>query len=154
VELVLERKHLNQDSAEGNLYVNKKWFCHTIEDKVRAAPGKWKKELKVYAKTAIPYGRYPVLVTWSERFKRQLTGIFNVPDFSGIRIHNGVNEKSSAGCVIVSYINDDGPNGIKNALINDPKAMNDLCKLVQKAQLTEKIYIEIVTKKELAGSWV
>lgn len=153
MELILERKILNKDSTEGNLYVNGKWFCHVIEDVVRAKPGEWKKELKVYAKTAIPYGRYPVMVTWSPKFKRQLTAIENVPDFIGIRIHNGTNEKSSAGCPIISYINDDGPDGIRNRVINDKAAMNDLCKLVQDAQKTEKVFIEIVEKKEQASSW-
>lgn len=154
MELILERKIHNADSTEGNLYVNGKWFCHVIEDVVRAKPGEWKKELKVYAKTAIPYGRYPVIVTWSNRFKRMLTGIFNVPDFEGIRIHNGTSEKSSAGCPIVSYINDDGPNGIRNRLINDPGAMNDLCDMIQRVQDKEKVWITIVDKKEDAKQYI
>jgi hypothetical protein len=140
MEIILERKIKNASSTEGNLYINGKWFCHTIEDVVRAAPGAWKSKLKVYAKTAIPYGVYPVLVTWSERFKRQLTGVFNVPDFSGIRIHNGTSEQSSAGCIIVSY-KDDAKN---KRLVNDKDAMNDLCDVVTKAQATEKVYLSIV----------
>ncbi len=147
MQIILERKIHNENSTEGNLYVNGKWFCHTIEDRVRAKPGEWKKELKVYGKTAIPYGIYPVLVTWSNRFKRPLTGVFNVPDFTGIRIHNGSSENSSAGCIIVSYKNDDG-DGSNNRLINDPKAMNDLCDMVQEAQKKGKVYIHIVDKKE------
>lgn len=153
MEIILERKFLNENSTEGNLYVNGKWFCHTIEDRVRAKPGEWKKELKIYGKTAIPYGRYPVLVTWSNAFKRQLTGVFNVPDFEGIRIHNGSSENSSAGCVIVSYKSDDGPDGKRNRIINEKKAMDDLCKMIQKAQKTQKIFIEIVEQKEQASSW-
>lgn len=153
MELILERKIKNATSTEGNLYVNGVWFCHTIEDVVRAAPGQWKPELKVYAKTAIPYGTYPVLVTWSNRFKRQLTGVFGVPDFSGIRIHNGSSENSSAGCIIVSYKNDDGPDGKKNRLVNDVKAMNDLCKKIQAAQKTEKVILDIVDRKEDSKYW-
>jgi hypothetical protein len=153
MELILERKVHNQDSTEGNLYVNGKWFCHTIEDKVRAKPGEWKKELKVYAKTAIPYGRYPVLVTWSNRFKRMLTGVFNVPDFEGIRIHNGSSEQSSAGCVIVSYKNDDG-DGNKNKVLNEKAAMNDLCRLVEDAQKKEKVYLTIVDDKRDAWKYL
>ena len=143
MELTLERVIFNPTSTEGNLYINGKWFCHTIEDKVRAKAGLWNRLLKVYAETAIPYGKYPVMVTWSNRFKRPLTGVFNVPDFEGIRIHNGTSEKSSAGCIIVSYKNDDGPDGNKNRLINDPAAMNDLCKLVQEAQSKEKVWLTV-----------
>lgn len=144
MELVLERKIHNENSTEGNLYVNGKWFCNTIEDTVRAKPGEWKKELKIYGKTAIPYGKYPVLVTWSNRFKRMLTGVFNVPDFEGIRIHNGTSELSSAGCIIVSYKDDDE----NHKLINDKAAMNDLCNLVEEAQKKEKIWLNIVDMYE------
>lgn len=154
MNLVLERKVLNKESTEGNLYVNGKWFCHTLEDVVRAKPGEWKKEFKVYAKTAIPYGRYRVMVTYSPKFKMPLTAILNVPDFIGIRIHNGTTERGSAGCPLVSYISDDGPKGIKNAIVNDKKAMLDLIKLVQEAQKKEEVWIEIVEQKEKASSWV
>lgn len=139
MELKLERKIFNETSTEGNLYVNGKWFCNTIEDKVRAKPGQWHSSLKIYGQTAIPYGKYPVLVTWSNRFKRQLTGVFNVPDFEGIRIHNGTSENSSAGCIIVSYKDDDA----NHKLINDKAAMNDLCKLVEEAQKSEKVFLTI-----------
>jgi len=142
MEITLERKIHNIDSTEGNLYIDGKWFCNTIEDRVRAKPGEWKKELKVYGKTAIPYGRYPVLVTWSNKFNRQLTGVFNVPDFEGIRIHNGTSELSSAGCIIVSYKDDDA----NHKLINDKAAMNDLCNMVEEAQKTGKVWLNIVDK--------
>lgn len=144
MELVLERKVFNVDSTEGNLYIDGKWFCHTIEDVTRAEPGKWSANLKVQDKTAIPYGEYLVLVTWSNRFKRMLPGIFNVPNFEGIRIHNGTSELSSSGCVIVSYKNDDGVDGKKNKLVNDKTAMNDLTTLLEKTQKTSKIKIKIV----------
>ena len=153
MELILERKYLNADSTEGNLYVNGKWFCHVVEDVVRAKPGQWKKELKVYAKTAIPYGRYRVLVTYSPKFKRLLTAILDVPDFTGIRIHSGTSHKSSAGCPIISKIADDG-DGTRNRLVKDDRAMNELCEMVLKAQKKEKVWIEIVEKKELASSWL
>lgn len=145
MELFLERKFLNENSTEGNLYVDGKWFCHTIEDKVRAKPGEWKKEVKVYAKTAIPYGRYQVLVTYSPKFKRMLTAVLNVPDFVGIRIHNGSSELSSAGCIIVADKADDG-DGNKNRVVNDKAAMNRLCDLVQKTQQKEKVWITIGEK--------
>jgi hypothetical protein len=134
----LIRTNLTERFTDGELYIDGKFFCYTVEDKVRAKRGMWSKLLKVYAQTAIPYGRYPVLVTWSNRFKRPLTGIFNVPDFEGIRMHNGSTERSSAGCVIVSYkrLN-------SGMLLNEVKAMNDLCDIVAAKQKTEKIWIEI-----------
>jgi hypothetical protein len=145
--LTLERKYKRINCTEGNLYINGKWFCHTIEDRVRALPGEWKKELKVYGKTAIPYGEYQVRVTFSNRFQRPLPLVINVPDFEGIRIHNGSSELSSAGCIIVSY--QDAPN---HRLVNDKGAMNDLCDKIFKAQAKEKVMLQIVDKIENPNS--
>ena len=139
MKLLLKRKLLTNTYTMGELWVNDVFFCHTIEDKVRAKAGLWNKLKKVYAQTAIPYGVYPVMVTWSNRFKRPLTGVFSVPDFEGIRIHNGSTEKSSAGCIIVSHKKyEDG------MLVNDKAAMNQLCVLVEDAQKKEKVTLEII----------
>ena len=50
----------------------------------------------------IPVGTYPVLVTFSPRFQRNLPLIGNVPRRSGIRIHGGTKPEHSTGCVLVS----------------------------------------------------
>jgi len=139
MKLLLQRKVLTDRYTQGVLYVNGIFFCHTIEDKVRAKAGMWKRIFKVKAQTAIPYGIYPVAVTWSPRFKRQLTGVFNVPDFEGIRIHNGTSELSSEGCIIVSH-----HVAAPGKLINDKAAMNQLCILIEDAQKKEKVTIEII----------
>jgi len=146
LELWVYRKILNENSTEGNLYIQQpdkswKWFSHVIEDKVRAKPKEWKSELKVYGKTAISYGRYKVLSTWSGRFKRLLTGIFGVPDFEGIRVHNGTTELSCAGCPIISYKDVAGQDS--NRLVNDKGAMNDLNNLVLERQKTGDCWITI-----------
>ena len=146
LELWLHRKVLNDNSTEGNLLIKQpdgswKWFAHVIEDKVRAKSGEWKKEAKVYGQTAIPYGRYKVMSTWSGRFKRLLTGVFGVPDFEGIRIHNGTTELSSAGCPIISYHDVAGQDS--NRLVNDKGAMNDLNSLVLERQKTGDCWITI-----------
>lgn len=138
MELLLVRKVLASTYTEGELFIDGKFFCFTIEDKVRAKAGLWNKLLKVYAETAIPYGRYPVLVTWSNRFQRMLTGIFNVPDFEGIRMHNGTSAKSSAGCPILS-----SKRLLPGWVLNDKTPMNTLCSLVAEKQKTEKVFITI-----------
>ena len=50
----------------------------------------------------IPVGTYPVLVTFSPRFKRMLPLIGNVLGRSGIRIHRGTIPEHSKGCVLVN----------------------------------------------------
>ena len=54
----------------------------------------------------IPEGTYPVLVTFSPRFKCMLPLIGNVPGRSGIRIHRGTKPEHSKGCVLVSAVNE------------------------------------------------
>ena len=54
----------------------------------------------------IPVGTYPVLVTFSPRFQRNLPLIGNVPGRSGIRIHRGTKPEHSKGCILVSAANE------------------------------------------------
>lgn len=107
----------------GDLYINDVWFCNTIEDKVRDLKCK---EDKVYGETAIPEGTYKVVVNQSPKLKRKLPLLLNVPYFTGIRIHKGVNEKSSAGCIIV------GENKVKGRVVNSEKYENELVRILEK----------------------
>ena len=50
----------------------------------------------------IPDGTYPVSVTFSPRFQKNLPLIDKVPGRSGIRIHTGTIPEHSKGCVLVS----------------------------------------------------
>ena len=50
----------------------------------------------------IPVGTYPVLVTYSPRFKKMMPLISTVPGRSGIRIHRGTKPEHSKGCILVS----------------------------------------------------
>lgn len=50
----------------------------------------------------IPDGTYPVSVTYSPRFQKNLPLIDKVPKRSGIRIHTGSRPEHSQGCVLVN----------------------------------------------------
>ena len=50
----------------------------------------------------IPDGTYPVSVTFSPKFQKNLTLIDKVPKRSGIRIHTGSRPEHSQGCVLVN----------------------------------------------------
>ena len=86
MELTLQRIYKGEDYTIGDLYVNNVWFSSTLEDKVRILNSY---EDKVYGETAIPIGRYKVVLSYSNRFKRILPEILNVDFFKGIRIHEG-----------------------------------------------------------------
>ena len=75
------------------------YFCDTLEPKWRDLLGG--KARKIKGKTAIPEGRYPLVITKSPRFKAWLPLLLGVPQFSGIRIHAGNTAKDTQGCILV-----------------------------------------------------
>ena len=79
----------------GELLVDGEHECWTLEDVVRP-DGE-----KVYGETAIPYGTYPVIVNFSNRFQRDLPLLVGVPNFAGIRIHPGNVASQTHGCLLV-----------------------------------------------------
>ena len=81
MELSLKRLWLSETTTVGTLAIDGTFECYTLEDKVR--------EKKIKGITAIPAGRYKVIITESPRFKRPLPLQLNVPGFEGVRIHPG-----------------------------------------------------------------
>lgn len=79
----------------GELSVNSKYLCDTLEDRVRPEGE------KVYGETAIPAGTYTVILSYSNRFKKIMPEILNVPNFTGVRIHCGNSSKDTEGCLLV-----------------------------------------------------
>ena len=69
---------------------------------------------------AIPAGRYPVIITMSQRFGRPLPLIEHVPQRSGIRIHPGNTDADTEGCILV------GQERTANALELSRAAMESL----------------------------
>ena len=107
MRLKLKRVALNETYTIGKLYINDEYFCDVLEDKVRDFNKDGdlldKGEAKVYGKTAIPYGTYTIELTYSNRFKKILPLIENVPGFSGIRIHPGNTSEDTEGCLLVGF---------------------------------------------------
>ena len=93
MELHLKRLHKTANSTVGELRINGEFECYVLEDIER--------EVKVYGKTAIPTGTYEVVITMSNRFKKEMPLLLNVPNFSGIRIHKGNTAKDTEGCLIL-----------------------------------------------------
>jgi hypothetical protein len=98
MELRLVRLTLAKGYTEGALYLNGAFEAHTLEDEVRTGP-------KVLGKTAIPFGRYRVRVTWSPRFKQRMPLVEAVPGFEGVRIHWGNKPADTDGCILVGAEN-------------------------------------------------
>ena len=139
MEMKLHRTEYLMDATEGILYVDGAAECFTIEDKDRNL------ELggvKIQNKTAIPKGVYEVQVTYSNRFKRDMPILLNVPQFTGVRIHTGNTAEDTEGCIIVGSVNTTQKDGF---IGNSKVAFNKLFpKIVKAINDGEKVTVEIV----------
>lgn len=130
MELVLDRIFKGDLYTIGKLYIDGVYFCDTLEDPVR--------DEKIYGETAIPVGRYRVIMNMSNRFKKIMPLLLNVPKFEGIRIHSGTNKDHTNGCILT------GKNTIKGRLTNSKLWTSILyTKLNESFYNGEDIYITI-----------
>lgn len=93
--LSLKREIWTPHTTTSRLWVDDSWQCYVLEDRCRA------KGVKIPKETAIPYGTYELVMDWSEKFKRIMPHIMDVPMFTGIRMHTGNDELDTEGCPIV-----------------------------------------------------
>lgn len=98
MELKLTRKWLTANSTIGELTVDGKYECFIIEDNY---PTPW---VKTPGKTAIPAGKYEVIVNLSNRFKVDMPLLLNVPQYAGVRIHPGNTSADTEGCLLPGRI--------------------------------------------------
>ena len=139
MEIKLIRESFGDTFTEGKLLIDNVFECYTVEDTDR----KMEDDLtvKVNGKTAIPRGRYEVVLSMSNRFKKVLPEILNVPGFAGIRVHSGNSSIDTEGCIILGSVNDklddDWIGGSKIALTQF------MAKLETAKENNEKVYIEI-----------
>ena len=94
------------------LLVDDQYECFTLEDVPR--------EVKIPGETAIPTGRYKVVITHSQRFDRDLPLLLDVPGFTGIRIHAGNTDADTRGCILV------GKRTLENAIGESRAALEAL----------------------------
>jgi hypothetical protein len=123
-----------------DLYVNNVFFSNVMEDRDRNLHQSNVEEVKakkVKHETAIPYGRYEVVMSFSERFKMLLPLLTNVPGYEGIRIHAGNTEADSSGCLLPGQKSG-------NKVINSRSTTSKLIKIIQDALKKEKVFISIV----------
>ena len=93
MEINVVREQYRPESTIGRLFVDGHFECFTLEDGIRTN--------KVYGRTAIPAGRYPVEINYSPAFKKPLPILRNVPKFEGVRIHPGNTPENTLGCILV-----------------------------------------------------
>ena len=140
MELLLQRDASSLTCTIGSLFVDGLFECYTLEDVVRVDdPNTLPDEgEKVYGETAIPAGRYQVVLDYSTRFKCEMPHLLDVPGFAGIRIHPGNTDADTLGCILVGAIKQ------AEALSNSRIAYNHLFNhLVDAKNAGAKIWIDI-----------
>lgn len=104
MELILKRDTFTEQSTIGKLTIDGLFECFVLEDKDRGLTDAMDTPTiakhKVYGKTCIPYGRYEIDWTLSNRFKVFMPILLKVKGYEGIRIHKGNTEIDSLGCLL------------------------------------------------------
>lgn len=139
MKLTLVRRWFGPSKTIGKLYVNGRFRYFVLEDLVRRTGE------KVPGQTAIPYGRYPVSVSVSPRLGRRLPLIEDVPGFTGIRAHAGIDEAWTEGCVLISRRISGGK------LVLDREAEGELTDLIDNALSNgEKVTLKVTNNQRRA----
>lgn len=130
--LTLLRNKTVNGTTTGKIYLGGTFVCHTLEDAIR--------DVKIKGETAIPAGTYKIAVTMSNRFKKPLPLLLNVPNYEGIRIHPGNTKEDTEGCILPgTTASSDG-----KAVYGSRLAFNKLFALIQAAvDKNEPVTIDI-----------
>lgn len=138
MEITVNRCHFEKDCTIGELFVDDKFECYTLEDPVRELPWRQVEMWKIPGQTAIPEGRYQLVINRSNRFKKLLPLLLNVPGFAGIRIHAGNTAADTEGCILV------GQHRAEDSVRNSKIAMEALQPKIQDAlDSGESVWIDI-----------
>ena len=127
----------------GRMSLNGEYFCDTLEDTDRGLSSTMSSDEILSKKrkgiTAIPTGKYDVLLTFSPRFKRVLPLLLSVKGYEGVRIHAGNTAEDTEGCLLV------GENKEKGKVLNSRATLEKLMSaLLEGEKRKEKISITIV----------
>lgn len=130
MKLELIRKWYGPNYTIGKLFIDGTYFSDTLEDVAR--------KVKIPNETCIPGGTYKVIINMSTRFKRLMPLLLNVPNFEGIRIHNGTDQSNTSGCILV------GNNAIIGKLVDSRQTFYRLFDILNAAfERGEEITIKI-----------
>lgn len=142
MKLLLKRKVFTDKSTTGELFIDDVFECFTLEDKDRELTKtmdiKEIEKVKVHSETAIPYGDYELVITFSNRFKCLMPLLVDVPAYSGVRIHTGNKAADTEGCILVGKTK--GLDFIGNSREEYQILYNKLSQASQK----EKMYLTII----------
>lgn len=144
MEIKVDRKWKKEKYTIGRLYINGEFICNTIEDTDRGLTQSMSEEeiksKKIYGKTAIPSGRYKILMNVvSPKFsqkefymnvcKGKVPRLEGIKGFSGVLIHSAATADNVEGCIGVGFNTEKG-------------------KLTSIKEAFEKVYSKLSSSKE------
>lgn len=104
MEITLDRAWKKDGYTISRLFINGERICEALEDTDRGLKQSMSldeiKKLKIYGKTAIPSGRYKVVMSYSPKFKKVLPEVLDIVGYSNVRIHAGNTAKDTLGCIL------------------------------------------------------
>lgn len=144
MKLLLKRIAKKDKYTIGNLYVDGKFFCNTLEDKDRGLNSQMSleeiKNKKIYGETAIPTGTYKIDMnvvsssfknrTWAKPYNGKIPRLLNVTGYSGVLIHPGNDQNDTLGCILV------GRNTQVGKVLDSQNTFHSLMKILSKGDNT------------------
>jgi hypothetical protein len=115
MKITVERKWFTTHSTVGEMSVDGKFFCYTLEPRADQSKGK---------PYCIPAGEYAVSLAHSARFNRTMPHVTNVPGFTEIMIHPGNFPRDTEGCCLVGATR--GPDTVGNSVPTFEKLLAQL----------------------------
>jgi hypothetical protein len=94
MDLTLQRDPSVDGTTSGKLFLGGTFLCFTLEPEIRTGP-------KVLDETAIPPGRYKILIYPSPKFHRMVPKLENVPGVENVEIHMGNSVADTEACILV-----------------------------------------------------
>ena len=151
MELILERIAKRKTYTIGRLCIREqiadeystgtedKYFCDTLEPTWRDYEHGAN---KIKGKSAIPEGRYAVVISWSPKFKQWLPILLGGPEFNskwqGVRIHAGNTSEDTEGCILV------GKNRVVGQVLDSRVWLNRLKqKIVEAKNRGEPVWLTV-----------
>jgi hypothetical protein len=136
MELEINRKEFYPDRCIGGFYIDGSWCYYTLEDTDRKLE---EGGVKIPGKTAIPRGRFKVTISWSNRFRRLMPHILDVPQFVGVRIHAGNVPENTEGCPLIGLQYEVGSHNILKSKL----AFDDFFPKLELGLLDGDVWLEV-----------
>lgn len=106
MKVKVERFIFSKNYTMSRVYINDEFFSFGLEPYdcgvTKDLPVKdIKEKKKEFGKIAIPLGEYDLVIDLSNKYKRMMPHILNVPAFDGVRVHSGNKVEDTLACLLL-----------------------------------------------------